>query len=232
MRPSRIAGSRAANIALLAPVPIVTAIVAYAEWRALSGWGSDAAAFLTSVGLFLMSYLGIAISRWPMIVPASLLPMASGVVAQHAGLPAHRHARTAPGHSDVHGVVLLGVPRKGSRRHRIPLRPRKTWGLGSLREGGARIVPRHHSPGQSCCSKPTSALCASGALHAATSASVGWGPFGDAPTRRRKLRVVAAVRSSHTVCSILHLPIRGKLRRSADSASCEVATSRNKRLLG
>ena len=57
------------NIALLAPVPIVTAIVAYAEWRALSGWGSDAAAFLTSVGLFLMSYLGIAISRWPMIVP-------------------------------------------------------------------------------------------------------------------------------------------------------------------
>jgi cytochrome d ubiquinol oxidase subunit II len=57
------------NIALLAPVPIVTAILACAAWYALSGWGADAAPFLTSIGLFLMSYLGIAISRWPMIVP-------------------------------------------------------------------------------------------------------------------------------------------------------------------
>ena len=57
------------NIALFAPVPIITAILAWAAWRALSGWGADAAPFLTSMGLFLMSYLGIAISRWPMIVP-------------------------------------------------------------------------------------------------------------------------------------------------------------------
>jgi cytochrome d ubiquinol oxidase subunit II len=57
------------NPLLLAPVPIVTVVMAAAAWRALGGWGSDAASFLTAMGLFLMSYLGIAISLWPMIVP-------------------------------------------------------------------------------------------------------------------------------------------------------------------
>ena len=57
------------NLLLLAPVPIVTVVLAAAAWRALGGWGSDAASFLTAMGLFLMSYLGIAISLWPMIVP-------------------------------------------------------------------------------------------------------------------------------------------------------------------
>jgi cytochrome d ubiquinol oxidase subunit II len=44
-------------------------VLAFGEWRALNGWGGDATAFLLAMGLFLMSYLGIAISRWPMIVP-------------------------------------------------------------------------------------------------------------------------------------------------------------------
>jgi cytochrome d ubiquinol oxidase subunit II len=57
------------NVLLLAPVPILTAGIAYAAWRALAGWGGDAAPFLAAMGLFLMSYLGIAISLWPMIVP-------------------------------------------------------------------------------------------------------------------------------------------------------------------
>jgi cytochrome d ubiquinol oxidase subunit II len=57
------------GLVLLAPVPIVTAAIAYAAWRALDGWGGDAAPFLSAMGLFFMSYLGIAISLWPMIVP-------------------------------------------------------------------------------------------------------------------------------------------------------------------
>jgi len=58
------------HILFLAPVPIVTALIAFAEWRALdSDEGSDAAPFLWAVGLFLMSYLGIAVSLFPMIVP-------------------------------------------------------------------------------------------------------------------------------------------------------------------
>jgi cytochrome d ubiquinol oxidase subunit II len=57
------------NLILLAPVPILTAVIAWLAWRALAGWGGDAAVFLFAMGLFLMSYLGIAISLWPMIVP-------------------------------------------------------------------------------------------------------------------------------------------------------------------
>jgi cytochrome d ubiquinol oxidase subunit II len=56
------------NIAYLAPVPILTALVALFEWRALND-RSDAAPFLWAVALFVLSYLGLAISLFPMIVP-------------------------------------------------------------------------------------------------------------------------------------------------------------------
>src|SRR5215470_17421716 len=56
------------NIALLAPVPLATAAVAWLTWRAL---GNDAQVtpFLGAIGLFVLSYIGIAISLYPMIVP-------------------------------------------------------------------------------------------------------------------------------------------------------------------
>jgi cytochrome bd ubiquinol oxidase subunit II len=57
------------NLAFLAPVPILTIVIAFASWRALLGRGGDHAPFLYAMGLFLLSYLGIAISLWPMIVP-------------------------------------------------------------------------------------------------------------------------------------------------------------------
>ena len=57
------------DIVFLAPVPVVTAIMACLTWRALQGRGADAAAFFSAIGLFLLSYLGVAISLWPMIVP-------------------------------------------------------------------------------------------------------------------------------------------------------------------
>jgi len=53
---------------ILAPAPTVTALVGYWEWRSLNN-GSEAAPFLRAVCLFVMSYLGIAISLWPMTVP-------------------------------------------------------------------------------------------------------------------------------------------------------------------
>jgi cytochrome d ubiquinol oxidase subunit II len=56
------------NLVFLAPVPIVTALLAAFVWRAF-GRGGDASPFVGAAGLFLMSYLGIAISLWPMIVP-------------------------------------------------------------------------------------------------------------------------------------------------------------------
>jgi cytochrome bd ubiquinol oxidase subunit II len=56
------------NIVLLAPVPIATAIVAFLTWRALNS-KAEAGPFLGAIGLFVLSYLGIVISLFPMIVP-------------------------------------------------------------------------------------------------------------------------------------------------------------------
>jgi len=55
------------NIVFLAPVPLITAALTFYVWRAL-GTRSDLGPFLGSLGLFVMSYAGIAISLWPMIV--------------------------------------------------------------------------------------------------------------------------------------------------------------------
>src|SRR5262245_27219619 len=56
------------NVVFLAPVPVITALIALAEWHAL-GREYEFVPFLAGIGLFLMSYVGIAISLWLMIVP-------------------------------------------------------------------------------------------------------------------------------------------------------------------
>ena len=56
------------DIVFLAPVPLVTAALAAGTWVTL-GQRRDAVPFALSIGLFLMSYLGLAISLWPFIVP-------------------------------------------------------------------------------------------------------------------------------------------------------------------
>jgi cytochrome d ubiquinol oxidase subunit II len=56
------------NIAYLAPVPLITAVLVIYVWRAFDS-ESEAGPFIGSLGLFLMSYAGIAISLFPMIVP-------------------------------------------------------------------------------------------------------------------------------------------------------------------
>jgi len=59
------------NIAFLSPVPIITAALAFWEWRAISG-KAEVAPFAAAVALFAMSYLGVAISLWPTIVPHNI----------------------------------------------------------------------------------------------------------------------------------------------------------------
>ena len=56
------------NIGLLSPVPVITALIAVGEWFAFSR-RYELMPFVGAVGLFLMSFIGIAISLWPMIVP-------------------------------------------------------------------------------------------------------------------------------------------------------------------
>jgi cytochrome d ubiquinol oxidase subunit II len=59
------------NIVVFAPVPIAAIVVAIVTWRALDG-RADVLPFVGAVGLFVLSYLGIAISLYPMIVPYHL----------------------------------------------------------------------------------------------------------------------------------------------------------------
>ena len=56
------------NIAFLSPVPVVTAVLAALCWYAF-GSRFEPLPFLSAIGLFLMSFIGITISLWPMIVP-------------------------------------------------------------------------------------------------------------------------------------------------------------------
>jgi cytochrome d ubiquinol oxidase subunit II len=56
------------NLTWLWPVPLLTAAAAWWEWRSLNA-RTDLQPFFGAVVLFLLSYVGIAISLWPMIVP-------------------------------------------------------------------------------------------------------------------------------------------------------------------
>ncbi|HET6184138.1 MAG TPA: cytochrome d ubiquinol oxidase subunit II [Acetobacteraceae bacterium] len=57
------------NIFFLWPVPLFTVLVAWIEWRALSGEFTDPVPFIGAFGLFVVSYTGVIVSLWPMIVP-------------------------------------------------------------------------------------------------------------------------------------------------------------------
>jgi cytochrome d ubiquinol oxidase subunit II len=57
------------NIGYLAPVPLLTALFGVLEWRAIADKKAELSPFLYAVLLFSLSYLGIAISLFPMIVP-------------------------------------------------------------------------------------------------------------------------------------------------------------------
>jgi len=69
------------NILYLWPVPLLTALVALAAWRALQK-GRELAPFAASIALFLLGYLGLVISRFPYLVPPSL------TIWQTAAVPA------------------------------------------------------------------------------------------------------------------------------------------------
>ena len=120
MRISRRAGSPGRTSRYLAPVPLITAGLVWYAWRSLND-RSEYAPFLAALGLFVMSYLGIAISLWPMIVPGHFTLRSGCGVAKHAGLPLDRHAGPAADDLGLHGLVVLGVSRQGASRHRISL---------------------------------------------------------------------------------------------------------------
>jgi cytochrome bd ubiquinol oxidase subunit II len=67
-------------LAALWPVPVVTAVTAFMAWRWLVN-GREAAPFVATIVLFLLGYLGLAISTFPYLVPPTL------TIWQTAGSP-------------------------------------------------------------------------------------------------------------------------------------------------
>jgi cytochrome d ubiquinol oxidase subunit II len=59
------------NIFYLWPVPVVTALTAYALWRWIEN-GREIPPFLAAIVLFLLGYLGLVISSYPYLVPPTL----------------------------------------------------------------------------------------------------------------------------------------------------------------
>ena len=59
------------DVVWFAPVPIITALIAWATWRSLRR-GGEYLPFVGALGLFAMSYLGLGISVFPYIVPYDL----------------------------------------------------------------------------------------------------------------------------------------------------------------
>jgi cytochrome d ubiquinol oxidase subunit II len=59
------------NMLFLSAVPVATAIVALVTWRALQG-RAEILPFAGGIGLFVLSFVGIAVSLYPMIVPPHL----------------------------------------------------------------------------------------------------------------------------------------------------------------
>ena len=59
------------NLLYFSPVPVVTALLALWLWRALAR-RNDIVPFLAAMGLFALSYLGLAISVFPYVVPHTI----------------------------------------------------------------------------------------------------------------------------------------------------------------
>jgi cytochrome d ubiquinol oxidase subunit II len=59
------------NILYLSPVPILTAGLALLFWRAINN-RSEVQPFLLSMGLFLLSFAGLAVSLWPNVIPPDI----------------------------------------------------------------------------------------------------------------------------------------------------------------
>ena len=90
------------NLLLLSPVPLITALLAWVEWRSLND-DPEILPFFGAVGLFVFAYIGIAISLWPNIVPYRIQHLGGRILRKHTGLPPGRNAVSFTDNSHVLG---------------------------------------------------------------------------------------------------------------------------------
>jgi hypothetical protein len=100
------------------PVPLVTFALVLWLWSSLKR-PRDVAPFIAALGLFLLCYIGLGISIWPMVVPYQI-SLGRGLRKQNPGVSVDRHALPAAHHRDVHRLVVLGLSWQGDSKRRIP----------------------------------------------------------------------------------------------------------------
>lgn len=69
----------------MAPLPLAALAICFALWRPWSG-KPHLAPYLLTVCLFLVGYLGFAISLWPYIVPFAMVPAQAAAADNALGL--------------------------------------------------------------------------------------------------------------------------------------------------
>ena len=119
-------------------VPILLALAIWQLWTGLRNQ-DHLRPFLATVAIFVLSYAGLGVSFYPNLVPpaltiaeaaapdSSLLFLLVGAVA------------LIPMILDLHRLFLLGVPRQGPPRRRIPLMWRWLWFAGLYLAGIAAV---------------------------------------------------------------------------------------------
>ena len=105
------------QILYTAPVPLMVAAIGL---RAVLGLRDkeQLRPFLASLGLFVLSYIGIAISFYPYIVPELDHDLGGRRARHQPGVPARRRRRADPDDPRLYRLFLLGVSRQGERARR------------------------------------------------------------------------------------------------------------------
>ena len=95
------------NFFFLWPVPLLTALVAFAGVALARERTRRCLPFLAAIALFLLGYLGLVISNFPYLVPPIADDLGDGGGAREPDLHADRHADHAADHPRLHGLRVL-----------------------------------------------------------------------------------------------------------------------------
>ena len=112
------------NLFYLSPIPLLTALAAFMCWRGLET-RHDTTPFVSAIALFLLGFVGLAISNLPYLVPTSV------TIWQAAAHPSSQlfmlvgDTCAAARDSRLHGVRLLDLPRQDAPGRGVSLSERR-----------------------------------------------------------------------------------------------------------
>lgn len=103
------------NLYFLLPVPLLVILVSGWLWRTLHQRDRHVSPFTLTLGLVFLGFSGLGISIWPHIIPPAIT-LWQAAAPRKAGLYAGGRPADYSGHSWLHLLELLRVPRQSSAR--------------------------------------------------------------------------------------------------------------------